>query len=308
MKVALAILNFEGIHHLEILLPTAIEAVRVYGEECPILVLDNQSKTNDVSWVQEHFPQVEVILAPANDYLFSYNWLLERREEEVVVLLNSDLRLDPHFIRPLLKHFSEPNVFAVTSLSYNWEGTEVTSGPATFLMHHGWFYTEYNHSMLQASYTLYPTGGYMAVDREKFMKLGGFDRLYYPVYGEDLDLGYRAWLRGWASIYEPESKVWHRENGTMTTPKARHFILVSQFLFQWRNLRDRWTCFLRAIYIRWLRYQKKREGDDSFEKAYLEAKSRWSRDKGKALQRTSGSFQKQSFKEFLGSPIQRSGK
>jgi len=278
-RVALAILNFEGIAHLEILLPTALEAVRVYGEPCPVIVLDNQSRTGDVEWVRSHFSEVEVVVASRNDYLFSYNELLQQRSEEIIVLLNNDLRLDSNFIRPLVKHFDRPVVFAATALAYDWEGREVTSGPAAFRLHHGWFYTEFDRNCRQAKETLFPTGGFAAVDRKKFLELGGFDRLYYPAYGEDLDLGYQAQRAGWVTIYEPESRVWHRENASMTSERAKHLILVSQFLFQRKNLSGFFVCVERWVYVQWLRCRGWSKGDFAFERAYQEAQARWKRHK-----------------------------
>ncbi len=280
-RVALAILNFEGIAHLEQLLPTAMEAVRIYGAPCPVIVLDNQSQTGDVEWIRAHYPEVEVIVAVKNDYLFSYNDLLQQRQEEIIVLLNNDLRLDSNFIRPLVQHFERSDVFAVTALSYDWLGAQVTSGPASFRLHHGWFYTEFDRSCDQAQETLFPTGGYAAVDRDKFLKLGGFDRLYFPAYGEDLDLGYQARKRRWVTIYEPQSKVWHRENGSMTSERAKHLILVSQFLFQWKNLRSLSVRCKRGVYILWRRYRAWREGDHRFESAYQEAKRKFAENQSK---------------------------
>ena len=43
----------------------------------------------------------------------------------------------------------------------------------------------------------------MAVDRKKFIELGGFNRLFTPAYCEDVDLCFRAWRRGSRCIYEP---------------------------------------------------------------------------------------------------------
>ena len=54
----------------------------------------------------------------------------------------------------------------------------------------------------------------MAVDRNKFVELGGFNRLFAPAYCEDVDLCFRAWRRGWRCIYEPDSDVWHRHQAT----------------------------------------------------------------------------------------------
>jgi GT2 family glycosyltransferase len=62
--------------------------------------------------------------------------------------------------------------------------------------------------------TLFAVGGYMAVDRAKFIALSGFDPLFFPAYGEDIDLCLRAWERGWPSLYVPESVVYHRQGAS----------------------------------------------------------------------------------------------
>jgi GT2 family glycosyltransferase len=88
-------------------------------------------------------------------------------------------------------------------------------------------------------HTLFTSGGFMAVDRRKFVELGGFNRLMHPAYCEDLELGFRAWRRGWRSIYEPESIVWHRESASWKVsqrarPNKLH--LRHSLLFQWASL------------------------------------------------------------------------
>ena len=75
-SVCLAILNFNGRKHLEHLLPTAVAAAKKHPGQCSIVVLDNRSSEPDAAWVQAAFPSVEVVVAPENDFLFSYNWLL----------------------------------------------------------------------------------------------------------------------------------------------------------------------------------------------------------------------------------------
>src|SRR6266850_1764818 len=79
----------------------------------------------------------------------------------------------------------------------------------------------------------------MAVDRRKFIELGGFNRLFYPAYGEDLDLGFRAWRRGWRCIFEPASVVYHRESASFDTSEgspSKDLMRHAQFLFQWASL------------------------------------------------------------------------
>ena len=238
-SVCLAILNYNGRKHLEALLPSAVVAANNYTGECSILVLDNRSTEPDVVWIKKTFPSLRVEEAPENDFLFSYNWLLPRLQEDVVVILNNDLRLDQNFIQPLVSHFDSPDVFAVSASSYDWEGHEKTIGPAKLTYSNGFYGWSYDPKRQELCHTLFASGGVMAVDRQKFVELGGFNRLYHPAYCEDLDLGFRAWRRGWKSIYEPKSIVWHRESASWSvSPKSRpnKLNLRNSLLFQWSSL------------------------------------------------------------------------
>jgi GT2 family glycosyltransferase len=84
-------------------------------------------------------------------------------------------------------------------------------------------------------------GAVMAVDRLRFLELGGFDPLYLPGRLEDLDLAFRAFLRGYTIRYEPTALTWHR--GMATFAKAfgefgcDQLALRNTMLFQWKNLR-----------------------------------------------------------------------
>ena len=51
-------------------------------------------------------------------------------------------------------------------------------------------------------------------DAAKLEALGGFDEVYQPAYVEDLDLGVRAWLRGWPSVYCAGARVLHEHRAT----------------------------------------------------------------------------------------------
>ena len=86
----------------------------------------------------------------------------------------------------------------------------------------------------------------MAVDRMKFLQIGGFDILYYPAYVEDVDLCFQAWRKGWSCIFEPSSKVLHREGGSWKSVKDSSLdakLLRNSLLFQWLYLptnQDKW--------------------------------------------------------------------
>jgi GT2 family glycosyltransferase len=264
--VCLAILNYNGIRHLEHLLPTVETVVAAYAGACRAIVLDNSNTQSDKDWIQQHYPSIEVISAPSNNFLFSYNWLFPQLTEEIVVLLNNDLRLSPNFLNPLVEHFSQEDVFAVSATSMDWEGQRFTCGPVELINHHGWYSWSYNTQQQELSHTFFASGGFSAIDRQKFLDLGGFNPLFHPAYGEDLDLCFRAWRRGWKSIFEPNSVVYHRESGswnaTQADQTATKLIFRTQLLFIWFTLPpgaptiERYAMYLRLIYFKLFNQQR----------------------------------------------------
>lgn len=246
-SVCLAILNYNGKKHLEHLLPTACAAAKKFPGTCSVVVLDNQSTDDDVAWVDREFSSVQTIIAPNNDFLFSYNWLAQKRTEDILVLLNNDLKVDHDFLAPLMRHLQSPDVFSVSARSFDWNGGEITSGPARLKFNNGFYGWGFDTQHQKTCHTLFTSGGFMAVDRNKFNEMGGFNRLFYPAYCEDLDLCFRAWRRGWRCIYEPASVVWHRHQATWShnsTDKLSSLQLRSLLLMQWSTFpmrKGRWA-------------------------------------------------------------------
>ena len=64
------------------------------------------------------------------------------------------------------------------------------------------------------TWVLYGSGGCSLYDAARLRMLGGVDEAYAPAYVEDLDLGYRAWQRGWPSVYVAGAVVEHRHRAT----------------------------------------------------------------------------------------------
>lgn len=260
-SLCLAILNYNGKQHLEHLLPTACAVAKKFSGTCAVVVLDNQSTEGDVAWIQRGFPSVQTIVAPKNDFLFSYNWLAPKRTEDILVLLNNDLEVDHDFLAALVRHFESPDVFSVSARSYDWNGGKVTSGPARLDFQNGFYSWKFDTQYQQTCHTLFTSGGFMAVDRNKFIELGGFNRLFTPAYCEDVDLCFRAWRRGWHCIYEPRSVVWHRHQGTwahdsndsLNSLELRNLLLMQWSTFpmhkgRWARLRSLVKLFIGSLF------------------------------------------------------------
>jgi N-acetylglucosaminyl-diphospho-decaprenol L-rhamnosyltransferase len=217
-NVCVVVLNWNGQAHLPPLLESLQQAKATYERQglgaCRLVVLDNPGPTDDAAWIQQHAPAVECRRAPANDFLYSYNWLLPQLSEPYVVLLNNDLRVDAQFLQPLIQPLSaHQDVFATSARSLSWDGESENGAAFSVTGRRGWYWWQMD-SRKETTPTLFAVGGYMAVDRARFIALGGFDLLFYPAYGEDIDLCLRAWERGWRSLYVPESVVYHRQSAS----------------------------------------------------------------------------------------------
>ncbi len=216
ISCCLLILNYNGKAHLKDCLPSALEAVGASGLKCPVVVLDNRSTEDDVAYIRSEFPGIQVILSKKNDYCFSLNDAVAERSEDIVILLNNDMRFDPGFIGPLLTHFEDPCVFAVTAKVLDWQGRpSPTTGVRIGFFRKGWFYKRWVRDVSRTRFTLDAGVGCAAFHRRMFLELGGLDRLYYPAYCEDTDLSYRAWQRGWKVVYEPSSVIYHKVSATL---------------------------------------------------------------------------------------------
>jgi GT2 family glycosyltransferase len=82
-------------------------------------------------------------------------------------------------------------------------------------------------------------GPVLAVDRRRFLELGGYDPIYFPGRIEDLDLGFRSWMAGFRGYYVPESVAYHKGFGTFEPElgSSRCDLLASRntLIFIWKN-------------------------------------------------------------------------
>lgn len=258
---AAVVLNYNGRHLLEENLPSVISAAQRVKEGCDVIVLDNLSTDGSVEFLKKNYPGVIVEIAPSNRILFSYNELCRRIQYQYVALLNNDLRLYEDSLAVLLPHCAGQDVFAVSAVLLDAEGTTITRSRTLGESHRGLFRV----AALQESETV-PTlvAGCCAVyDREKFVALGGFDELYWPFYWEDNDLSYVAWKRGLRVLIEPRSVMCHRHHATIASNSQNKAVgHCNAHLFFWKNITDpalivrhlAWLAFLvpwRAVRGHW---------------------------------------------------------
>lgn len=224
-------------------LPAVLKATPKNGE---VIVVDDCSPDDTVSYLKKHFPQVKVIKNKTNQrFAKNCNIGIKSAKHNLVALINSDVAPKKHFLEPLIKHFKDSKMFAASCLEIEKkDGKKVLSGgnqcqfKRGFLIHSKKKIT----SLKKPSKNCWASGGSMMLDKKKFLKLGGFDTLYKPAYWEDIDLSYRARENyGYKIIFEPRSQVYHHHETTNSTVFGQKKIQImatrNQILFVWKNIR-----------------------------------------------------------------------
>jgi len=275
-SAAIVIPNWNGRDLLEKYLPSVVAAAeRVAGSE--VIVVDNGSTDGSAAFVAERFPQVRVVALEKNlGFGGGSNAGFRAARHDVVVLLNSDMRVEPGFLQPLLDGFTDAHVFSVSCQIFFSDPNKVReeTGLTEFWWERG--NLRVRHRAEPTIRELYPCayggGGSCAFDRRKFLELGGFDELLAPFYLEDTDLGYMAWKRGWKNLYQPASVVYHEHRGTIGRRFSEAYIqgvLKKNFLlFTWKNIHQ-WRRLLANFLSSWASALLSWLGGDSPERSSL---------------------------------------
>jgi GT2 family glycosyltransferase len=215
----------------------------------------------------------------------------------LVFLLNNDVEVASDAIAPLIENFAGDSVFAAHCRVFEFDsGTECGTGKVGsfgqgFIRVHRSYVpapaSKHPATHVDSSspierreplYSMFASGGSAMFDREKFLQLGGFDRLLSPAYWEDVEISYRAWKRGYAVLYEPRSVVRHRVSSTMRKVNQRALVRMQQrnrLIYHWINLHDARLFTSHALWVVLLALTAPLRLRFSFVLSVIDALKRW---------------------------------
>ncbi len=223
-KAAVVILNWNGQKLLEQFLPTVVK----HSPQAAIYVADNSSDDLSVELLRVHFPMVTVIRNVSNfGFAKGYNEALRFVEEEIYVLLNSDVEVTPGWLDPVLELFDrEPSTAIVQPkiLSYkNREMFEYAGAGGGFIDRLGYPYCRGRiFETVEADKGQYDdivdifwaSGACMFIRKDVFRELRGFDADFFA-HMEEIDLCWRAAHLNLRTRYCGTSTVYHVGGATL---------------------------------------------------------------------------------------------
>lgn len=209
---SIIIVNYNGGNLLEECLSSLLATEYSAFE---IILVDNNSSDNSVHMVKEHYPACKVIQLPENrGFAVGNNIGASYAMGKYLIFLNNDTTVTPHWLKELVSVMEKDRSIAIAqSMLLSTENDIDSSGD--FATRFGRTYNSRRQGFVNPREILSARGAAMAVRKETFEKLGGFDKDYFISF-EDVELGWKAWILHYRVVMIPSSIVYHKGGSTMS--------------------------------------------------------------------------------------------
>jgi GT2 family glycosyltransferase len=209
--------NLNGKEHLAYCLPALL---RQTYQDFETVVVDNGSTDDSITFVSRNFPWVRIIANPQNvGFAEANNIAIRATCSPYIVTLNNDTRVEADWLAEMIRvaeAYDQVGMIACKVLSMSEPhlidaaGLEIDGVGMPWNRYHG----QIDQSTETEPYEVFcPTGAAALYKRKMLDQVGLFDEAYFA-YCEDMDLGWRARLKGWRCLYVPKAVVYHLHSAT----------------------------------------------------------------------------------------------
>lgn len=247
MKIAVVILNWNGVKLLEQFLPSVIQ----YSPEADIYVADNASTDNSLKYLTENFPSVKIVKNESNfGFAGGYNEALNHIDASVYALINSDIEVTENWLLPIITTFeNEENTVIIQPKILDYKNKnyfEYAGAAGGFIDKYGFPYCrgrlfdtlEKDEGQYDDNCNLFWASGACFFIRAKvFHELKGFDADFFA-HQEEIDLCWRVINKGYVIKYNSKSKVFHVGGATLQqgNPRKTELNFRNSLLMLTKNL------------------------------------------------------------------------
>lgn len=237
-------INFNGIKDTCEL----IDTLPIEDESIEVIVVDNASKEDEATQIEQRYPQIKVIRSKENlGFAGGNNLGIQAAQGKYLFFLNNDtiLRLQTSDLRPLITRLESSEQIGMVSpkIKFSWGDNPIQYAGYTPLssitMRNGAIGCgeQDNGQYDNAHPTPYAHGAAMMVKREVIDKAGLMPECYF-LYYEELDWSMMIRRAGYVIWYEPACTIYHKESQTtgQSSPLRTYYIARNRLLFAKRNI------------------------------------------------------------------------
>lgn len=183
-----------------------------------IILVDNNSTDGSIEFLESNYPEIKIKKLEKN-YGFAYpsNLGAKMASGDFLLFLNNDTIVTKDFITELITIIEKDEKIAICqSLLLNPDGKIDSSGD--FIDHLG---VVYNSKVVTDKVREISSarGASMLIRKNVFDELEGFDEKFFVSF-EDVDIGWRAWIKGYKVVLAPKSIVYHMGGKTIEKIKS----------------------------------------------------------------------------------------
>ena len=214
IKTTIIIPNYNGLSFMEPCFESLKEQI---VRDFKVLVVDNGSTDGSVEWLKEHRVP-SIFLKENTGFSGAVNTGIRAADTPYVLLLNNDTRVEPGFVAAMERAMDQsPKIFSVSSRMIQMYHPELLDDAGDMYSILGWAYQRgvgRSVNLYQKSCRVFSACAGAAIYRRAvFDEIGLFDELHFA-YLEDIDVGWRAKLYGYDTVYCPDAAVYHVGSGT----------------------------------------------------------------------------------------------
>jgi GT2 family glycosyltransferase len=236
MKASIIITNYNGKELLEKNLPAVISAKNNPKNNIQeIIVVDDFSTDDSLIYLNSLKSEINLIKHTKNrGFSATTNTGARSAKGDLLVLLNNDVSPSHDFLISIQKLFNDDKKLFGISMH------ERGYGPAVGNFKDGYIELSMGKEDNKSKRSFYVSGGSGVFKKEVWKELGGLDEnLLSPYYWEDLDLCYRAYKQGYYCLWDPDSKVNHKHESTISKLNQKKVDIIrerNQLLMIWKNI------------------------------------------------------------------------
>jgi GT2 family glycosyltransferase len=246
-KIAVIILNWNGVKLLEQFLPSVIQ----FSEGATIYVADNASTDHSIIYIQDNFPLVKIIKNDLNyGFAQGYNEALKHVNAGIFALVNSDIEVTENWLNPIIETFAnEPNTAIIQPKILDFKQKqyfEYAGAAGGFIDKYGYPFCRGRifetlekdvHQYDDNCTILWASGACFFMRSSIYKDLGGFDSDFFA-HQEEIDLCWRAFNKGYDVKYNSKSVVYHVGGATLQqgNPKKTYLNFRNSLLMLTKNL------------------------------------------------------------------------
>lgn len=233
-SIAVVILNWNGKTLLEQFLPSVVK----HSQEALIYIADNASTDDSIEFISTTYPDIKIIANKGNfGYAKGYNEALKLVEEDIYVLVNSDVEVTEGWLTAAIELFDKDAEIAIIQpkiLDYNNKTHFEYAGAAGgFIDKYGFpfcrgriFETlEKDKGQYDSNIELFwASGACFFIRKEVYRSLNGFDEDFFA-HQEEIDLCWRAFNKNYKVRFCSGSVVYHVGGATLTTGNPKKTFL-----------------------------------------------------------------------------------